>query len=278
MRPQFFGLILLVLAVAAGVYVSTNYTDLVNLKIQVPLTVRPVAVPTTGVDRTTSPLPVAIDIGSSVLETKKLVRITSIRQPTSFNPYLEMVLSSSLNRGETVNITGWSVRSNKGSFIIPQAQEVYSFGGQEGNIILRYGDRVNLYSGRGLKGNFRVNKCLGYIEDISTFMPALPRACPAISRSEISGFSGACQNYLTSLRACQNPAANPPVSIDDFACHDFLRKLNYVGCVEKYGNNSDFLQNEWRVWLENQINIFDPTHDKVQLLDKGGKVIDEYVY
>lgn len=278
MGSQFFGLILLILAVAAGVYVSTNYTDLVNLKIDVPITVRPITVPSTGLGSPPPTTPAPIDTGSAALELKKMVRITSIRQATSFTPYLEVVLFSSLNRNETLNLTGWTVKGNKGSFTIPRAQETYSFGGAEGDIILRYGDSVHLYSGRGPIGNFRGNKCLGYVEDVSPFTPALPKSCPAISRSEISGFNGDCQNYLTSLRACQNPVANPPVPLDDFACHDFLRKLNYVGCVEKYDQDSDFLQNEWRVWLGDQVKIFDLLHDKVQLLNQKWEVIDEYVY
>lgn len=277
MGSQFFGLVLLILAVAAGVYVSTNYTDLINLRIQVPVTVRPASIPSTGLGGEPKAAPAPAEILSPVTASK-IARITSIRQPNTFNNYLEAVISSSLNQNETANLTGWTVKGNKGSFTIPRAQETYSFGGPETDITLRYSDRVHLYSGRGPIGNFRVNKCLGYVEDVSPLTPTLPGSCPAISRSEISGFSGACQNYLNSLRACQNPAANPPVPLDDFACHDFLRKLNYVGCVEKYGNDSDFLQNEWRIWLEEQIKIFDPTHDKVQLLDKSGRVIDEYTY
>ena len=278
MSSQFFGLMLLILAVAAGIYVSTNYTDLVNLKIPVPVTVRPLSVPAAGIGGASSVSPAPVNIGSSVLAERKLVRITSIRQPTSFNSYLELVFSSGLNQNETLNITGWAVKSNQGSFVIPQAQEIYSFGGAQNNINLRYGDRVNLYSGIGPKGNLRLNKCLGYLEDVSSFAPSLPRNCPYVSRSEITGYSGACQNYILSLRTCQNPAANPPVPLDDDRCHNFLSKLNYVGCVEKYGRDQDFLQNEWRIWLGDQINIFDSLHDKIQLLSQKGEAVDEYVY
>jgi hypothetical protein len=48
--------------------------------------------------------------------------------------------------------------------------------------------------------------------------------------------------------------------------------------VAKYRNDLDFSTNEWRLWAGNQINIFDSTHDKVQLIDKFGKVVDEYTY
>ena len=277
MGSQFLGLILLIAAVAAGVYLVNNYADLLNLRIEVPVTVRPVAIPTTGLGSQPAPIPVFNETLPSFTSGKAL-RITSVRQPNSFNPFLEVVLSSSLNRGETIDITGWTVKSNKGSFRIPQAQEVYSFGGAIGDINLRYGDRLYFYSGFGPKGNFRLNKCLGYVEESSPFTPSLPKNCPVISRSEIAGFSGACQDYVRSLRTCEQPVANPPVPLDDSACHNFLNNLNYVGCVEKHKNDSDFLQNEWRAWLGGQINIFDPLHDKIQLFNGAGKVIDEYIY
>ena len=260
MQSQFFGLMLLILAVAAGVYVSTNYTDLINLRIQVPVTVRPISIPSTGLGNQPAAVPAPNEVLSPVIA-GKIARIISIRQPNSFSNYLEAVISSSLNRGETVNVTGWRVQSNKASFTIPRAQEVYSFGGEERDIILRYGNRLHLYSGRGLKGNFRLNKCLGYLEDAIPFTPPLPKNCPVISRSEINGFSGACQNYVLSLRSCQNPVANPPVPLDDSNCHDFLRKLNYNSCVAEHRNDEDFLDNEWRVWVDDKMNIFVGTEE-----------------
>lgn len=274
---QYIGLILLIMAVAAGIYLASNTDDLLRLKLEVPEIVRPklVSLPSTGIGEGT---PAAESNQLPLLENKKLVRINSLRRPTNFNNYLELVLASNLSNNETLDITGWTIKSNSSSFNIPKAQAVYSFGGGEGDVVLNRGDLVYLYSGRGAKGNFRLNKCLGYIEDIASFTPSLPRSCPYIKRSDITYLSGKCQDYLLSLRACENPVANPPVEITDSACHDFLRKLNYVGCVEKYQNNPDFLENEWRLWLGDQISIFDPLHDRVQLLDRFGKMVDEYVY
>ena len=277
MGSQFLGLIFLILAVAAGVYVATNYTGLINLRIPVP---------------TVSPFPISLispavdskyanyggNNSNTVLENQKSVKINYIRQQNNFGQSLEVSLYANLAGSELVNITGWTVKSNKGSFKIPQAQEVYSFGGVEGNINLKSGDMVNFYSTDGPKGNFRLNKCMGYIEDISPFVPSLSKTCPYISRSEITNFSGECQDYILSLRSCQEPSANSPVPLNDDACHNFLRKLNYVGCVEKYGKDSDFRSNDWRVWIGGQLDIFDPLHDKVQLLDRSGKVVDEYSY
>ena len=269
MGTQFLGLLFLILAVAGGVYVATNYTGLINLKIPVPVMVNPLPA--------SSALPagnqnyISGSGANPVLENQKPVKIGYIRS-------LEVGLYANLAKGEFRNITGWTIKSNKGSFIIPQAQEVYSFGGAQGNINLQSGDKISFYPTNGPKGNFRLNKCAGYIEEISPFTPSLPKTCPYISRSEITNFSGACQEYILSLRSCQEPSANPPIPLNDDACRNFLRKLNYVGCVEKYGKDSDFLSGDWRVWIGDQLNIFDPLHDKVQLLDRAGKVVDEYTY
>ena len=268
----------MVLAVAVGLYAVTNYQGLLQLKIPIPLSFQPLPLsPRSGL------APLSTESASyfspvSEKTSEKTARILSVRTPSSFSSYAEVVVWSNTSGNETVNVTGWTVKSNKGSFAIPQAQEEYSFGGSPSDIRLGSGNRVAIYSLEAIKGNFRLNKCLGYIEDVSPFLPALPRTCLYISRSEVNHLSGACQDYVLSLRTCQQPAANPPVPVDDSNCHDFLRKLNYVGCVEKYRRDADFLSSEWRVWLGNQANIFDPLHDKIQLIDKTGKVVDEYTY
>lgn len=276
MGSQFIGLMLLVAVLSIGIYASTHYSDLVNLKINLPLKISPVDLPNV------SPIGNVKKSGSPdlswfpVTDSGKQVKIYSVRKPTQFEPYWDIVLSSSFGGGEGLDITGWVLKTNTGTFAIPQAQEVYSFGGVFGDIILRSGEQVHLYSGRGLKGNFRINKCLGYVE--TQLAPPIPKECPNANRSDISGLGAACQNYISSLRSCEIPSANPPVPLDDGSCHAFLNKLNYVGCVEKYRNDSDFLSREWRVWMEERGNIFDLAHDKVQLIDLKRKVADEYVY
>lgn len=268
---QYIGLILLMIAVAAGLYIVTNTEDLFNLRFGIPLDALP------------SPINLPDDDGglksdsAPVISKHEVVRISSIRVGDRFNSY-KVRLSSNLSRDEEINISGWTLKSENGTFTIPTAQEVYSFGGTQGDIKLGYGDYIHLYSEKAVKGNFRLNKCLGYIEYVAPFIPSLPKKCPRISRSEITKFSSKCQDYLLSLGICERLSANPPIPLDDYTCHEFLQELNYTGCVERYGNDSDFLSREWRIWADDAINIFDPLHDRVQLLDKTGTVIDEYTY
>lgn len=269
----------MVLAVAAAVYVSSHNQTLLQLKLPIPTLVRPVSVPGESAPTRASDTQQFEQIQlPDYFSNQSSVRIGSIRQPDDFNPVLEVDLEAGFSSGQTIDITGWTVRGRNGQFQIPQAQEVYSFSGSAGDILLQSGDTVRLYSGDAVKGNFRMNKCMGYLQEAVAFTPALPENCPVASRSEIDGFSSQCQDYITSLHTCEIPSSNPPVPLDDAACHDYLSKLNYAGCVDQHGKDWDFKSPEWWVWMGDRINIFDPVHDKVQLLDKSGKVMDEYVY
>ena len=272
---KFFGLILLALAIAAALFLSTNAGDITSLKFGFPI----FKLFSVDAPEVAPFVPSGIMPNDQSISTQKPVTISRVRNADSFSPYIEMVISANLSQNETADVTGWTVKSNTNkSFTIPSAQGIYSFGGAQSDIKLRAGDKVHFYSGFGPKGNFRLNKCMGYIEDTSPFTPSLEKNCPSISRSEIQGFSSSCQDYLISLDDCENPLANPLVPFEDNACREFLSKLNYVGCVEKYGADKDFLSRDWMVWMGDQINIFDFTHDKIQLLDKKGVVVDEYVY
>lgn len=279
---QYIGIILLILALAAGLYVANNPSVLLKLKWDIPLMLHPISVPVfdSGLSDKGGNESGAEPIGGStaIIETRKTVTIDSIRQSDNYNNYIEVMLSADLGDNEKVDITGWTIKSNKGYYTIPKAQQIYSFGGNQDEIYLKRGDGIHIYSGLGPKGNFRLNECMGYIENLSPFIPSIESRCPSVNRSEIRDLSGQCQDYILSLNECENPSANPAVPLDDSNCHQFLSKLNYVGCVEKYQSNQDFLLGEWWIWAGNQINIFDPTHDKVQLIDKNGKVVDEYTY
>ncbi|OGY63912.1 MAG: hypothetical protein A3I89_01375 [Candidatus Harrisonbacteria bacterium RIFCSPLOWO2_02_FULL_41_11] len=274
---QYIGLILLILAVSAGIYLAGNHGGLPDLKIPFSFNILPSPVHNYQNNSGVANNNFFNETVIPELESRKSARISYVSQPGSFGSYYELGLSADLSSNEKLNITGWTVKSNRGSFEIPQSQEIYSFGGSQRDIVLRPGDRVKIYSTESPKGNFRANKCLGYLGSDS-FSPPLPKDCPYVSRAEINNFSGYCQDYLLSLGACENPSANPPVPHSDAACFDFLRKLNYDGCVEKYRNDDDFLSGDWLVWLGKEMNVFDSLHDKVQLLDKSGKLADEYIY
>lgn len=189
-------------------------------------------------------------------------------------------LYPNLGEKESVNVTGWSIRGNTGSYFIPQAVKLYDPSGLalEGDLYLRSGEVVNVYSAASAVGkNFRINKCMGYLGQTTNFEPPLYTNCPYVDQRDIAHLSGECQNYILSLGGCRLPDDNPPISIRDYRCLDYLDDFNYRGCFDKHKNDADFLSNEWRVWIGNA-QFLDPLHDQVRLYDRRGLLVDEQLY
>ena len=197
-----------------------------------------------------------------------------------YGRYSQIGLSVTAPGGEKIDITGWQIKNNKDSRPIPRGTDIYGSDFVDGDIYVKDGDTVNIYSHSNTAGaNFRLNKCIGYVQGLD---PENPRNCPYVDRSKISSFSGACQNYIYSLSSCVAPDHNPPVPLNDYACRDFLSKLNYDSCVAQHRDDSDFFGKEWRIWLTRYGNtptdILDPYHDHIQLIDKNGMIRAEYSY
>ncbi len=199
-------------------------------------------------------------------------------------------ISSYLNKGESANITGWKIKSNRREIIIPRAINIYEpFGSApEEDIILIVNNYVNIYSSKNpLNKNFRLNKCIGYLESAYDFNPALPQDCPAPykDRSEIAHLSGECQTYIMSLGGCKLPETSFYNTLSGGeqgnVCRQFLNTISHGSCYQKHRFDSDFLSNEWRIWIGRSVipeDILDPQHDRLLLFDKQGLLVDEYVY
>lgn len=209
----------------------------------------------------------------------KKVRIGSV-SPGYSGSYEQMSLYVYSGLEGSIKVSGWQLRSNKGSQTVPKAVNFYEPSGlsQEEDIYLENGHTLYMYSAVSPVGrNLRMNKCLGYLEDYLDFTPPLPQTCPVIDRSEISRFSGQCQDVLLSVGPCRLPPVNPPVPFNDYACRSFLDTLNYGGCVSRYRRDSDFLGKEWRVWYGTS-DVLDNRHDRLLLFDENGKLVDVYSY
>jgi len=68
---------------------------------------------------------------------------------------------------------------------------------------------------------------------------------------------------------------------NDFQCRNFYEVLEanstYDSCVRRLKNNNGFLDNTWHIYADGE-EFLREGHDKVQLKDLEGNVIDEYVY
>ncbi len=216
------------------------------------------------------------------------IRIASASFSTGYNKPSTIRLYSRLESGDSpINITGWRLKSNRYEFIIPKAVEIYKPSGtnEEKNVILSSNNYVNIYSTTSaINKNFRLNKCMGYLENSFNFNPLLPQSCPMVYRSryEVAYLSGQCQTYLFSLGGCK------PVDVTFYnslltgtsegnVCRAFLNTVGtYGNCFEKYSQDKDFLSSEWRLWVNS--DILDSQHDRLDLFDNDGLLVSDYVY
>lgn len=209
----------------------------------------------------------------------KKIRISSA-SPAYSGSYEQATLYAYLGMGERVKVSGWRLQGNRGSQIVPKAVNFYEASGlsAEEDIYLENGHTLYMYSAVSPVGrNLRMNKCIGYLESYLDFVPPLPQLCPTADRSEISRFSGQCQDVILSLGSCRLPPDNPPIPWNDYACRSFLDTLNYGGCISRYRGDSDFLRKEWRVWYGTN-TFLSERHDRLLLFDQNGKLVDVYVY
>lgn len=178
-----------------------------------------------------------------------------------------------------ISITGWTLKSNRGSYKIGQGVRLYRTTSVPlESIVLRDGERALVVSGTSaVTTNFMVNSCMGYLSTRYTFAPQLPRSCPSVPKSDIETFTGACQDYILKLRTCAEGDVNDArIPANDTACRRYVGELTYEGCIKRRQNESGFLSGEWRVWSGDR--FIDPLHDRVLLLDQNGKLVDWYVY
>ena len=192
--------------------------------------------------------------------------------------YGAVTLYANLSQNETVDVTGWQLKSHTGSEYVPQAVEVYQPSGfaPAQDIHLGSGQTLYLYSSPGTI-NLRLNECIGYLEKDLNTNPQLPLTCPYINQSQISNFTGQCQNYILSIPACTVPDNNSlQIPQTDYACQQYLNTMNYGGCFNAHVSDANFLSNQWWAWTGT--NIAGSYHDVIQLFDRSGLLVDQYSY
>jgi len=212
------------------------------------------------------------------------IRITRV-WPNSESSQGLITISAYLSGEETIPITGWTLRSNRGStMVIPAATEVYDPSGilRPAVVRLKNEEYVNIYSGTSPFANgFRINKCMGYLNKVYETNPALPYWCPYdVDRSYITRFTGKCQDYILSLDLCDTPDLNRDEVRNDRDCRAYLESLDltYRGCFMRHRADSDFFDAEWRLWAGEKFLNMDVEHDRIHLFDEKGLLVDEYVY
>lgn len=217
---------------------------------------------------------------------KDKITIRNVRNPETFDEYI--TLSSNLDRGEVVAISGWRLRSLvTGSEVVIGGASNNPIVGlrSEDPIVISRGARVIITQGNSPIGtSFRVNKCSGYLEQKKNFSPALSTyRCPApiedappLSRD----FDNECLDYIESLPICEEPRErDTPEDRLTHACEQYIEtQINYESCVINHRNDLDFFEQEWRVYTRARGIFWLEKRDKIQLIDNEGRVVDTIDY
>ncbi len=211
------------------------------------------------------------------------VSIASINNPGSFDEYVS--LNFALDKGETLLITGWKLRSVRTGqeTVIGGAANIPTVGVKDQSpIVLTSRSRVVVSIGNSpINTSFRINKCSGFLEEKNNFHPQLWTSCPRVidDAPDLSkNINDKCLDYLEGLPICRVPKERDFKDLGlSNSCETFLKtKVNYPTCVANHAGDADFLEDEWRVYT-NYRGLFGlKERDSIELLDNAGRVVDTY--
>lgn len=220
-------------------------------------------------------------IGHSVVTGS--VKIRGVNSGTE-DPKTEYVTLEVIGES-SVNFTGWTIGNERNArYTLDQVVEDYSLSNTfSQSLVVGPGGTVVINVGRSPVGkNFRLNSCIGYLERIAPFTPALNSQCPVPSDSILQSLTRACQSYLSTIPSCALPPEAPMATQNSVGrdCIQFgIDRYNYNRCREDHRFEPEFFQKEWRLFLGLTNGQFlDSDHDEIVLRDSSGKIVDRYSY
>ncbi|MES2087968.1 MAG: hypothetical protein V4467_03160 [Patescibacteria group bacterium] len=149
-------------------------------------------------------------------------------------------------------------------------------------IYLKPGEMAYIITGGSPLGiSFKPNMCTGFFNQYQSFYPGLPSRCPGPRESDLPNgpyqFNDACRDYISSLPGCY-VITDPPNDISP-ECQKFVtEELSYTKCVNRYKNDPDFYDPDWRVYLNRSSVLWKDRRELIKLLDQNGKTIDAITY
>lgn len=222
------------------------------------------------------------------------IRMSNISGIRSTNPNQQyLTLSTSIKKNETVKITGWYMKSEvTGYFAVIGKAALLPYPSQSGiesNVILQQGDRVYLTKGFSPIGiSFRTNKCTGYFEQDRIFYPSLSLDCPLPKDERLPTFSSdydsndLCLLTIERLPQCSTVDSEFIRALPDTvpqSCKDYMRnQINYSTCLALHYSDTDFPGNVYRLYFNKFGPLWRPLHDKIDLIDENGLIVDSVSY
>jgi hypothetical protein len=221
------------------------------------------------------------------------IRMSSISGLYQTDPNEEYLsFYTNIGKNETVKITGWYFKSEiTGYFAVigKAALLPYPFTNTETDVILQQGDRVYLTKGFSPIGiSFRTNKCTGYFEENRSFYPGLPLQCPQAQYEKLPKFSSdydsndECVKTLQRIPQCTTVDSKFIRDLPDTispSCKDYMtNQINYNTCVAVHFGDVDFPGDEYHLYLNKFGSLWRPMHDKIDLIDENGLIVDSVSY
>lgn len=178
-----------------------------------------------------------------------------------------------------INITGWKIKSlQKGETVIGKGYALPQVDASLSDVWLGGGKSADITIGASpLTGNFQINNCFGWLNNIYAISYSLDYCPEKIKLNDLAGLDSVCQDLLLNTSSCRTPS-DDILNKQSSQCRIWVEKnLNYNTCVLKHRNDSDFFKG-WQIYTGNENPIIDPLHDKVELYDRAGSLIDSYEY
>ena len=236
-------------------------------------------------------------------------------------PYLEYVTINAGDVGESgVNISGWYLTNNKGQrrvqfggndqyfasdkAVIPYAAKLFLTNNSNylSPVVLHSGGSAILITGSfGNRSpfqvtSFQVNKCSGYLENVTgyDFHPPLSQSCPVPSKEVgADALQSDCYDFVKRMPYCHKPEMDKFVKVNGVEesgyvdgvgglsnqCKTYLQAhYSYEGCLAYHATEEDFYKNEWRIFLNNSWELWGKDREVITLYDSSGKVVDQVSY
>jgi len=142
-----------------------------------------------------------------------------------------------------------------------------------------------------IRDNFKLNRCLGYLEDKTSyrFSPTIRDNCP---RSEefpgVDNLSDTCAKFASSVRACHEPketydpeegyCLDRNCSLNSF-CKGFVQQtFNFQSCFNTFSRDADFVGDEWRIFLGRTWELWESRREVITLYDASGRLVHQIEY
>ena len=238
---------------------------------------------------------------------------------STIQPNQEYVIIGAQGNESPISLAGWSLKNGRGEQLyvvsgntvkgqsttvkIPSSgvaifDPYHPASNRSVPITLKSGERAIIttgnppvFSGVKINNNFKINRCLGYLEDEQGYQayPRLTYNCP--SSNDVPGITSldnTCYDFVRSIRTCHTP--KDIYVKDEGDCLDGNCKLssycrrfvqdnyNFATCFATYSRDKDFTGPEWRIFLGRNWELWLDRRESISLFDSSGLLVSQITY